>query len=100
MAEPFHHWSRWGDEVLHRGRCRRTGDLGLMTSFQLLWPPSSQEAGTGTALAWFLLAVHTPGDPVHSKGDFGFCLGHEACIRQESPAWPSVPGSQGSPGTL
>nr|KAF6349250.1 hypothetical protein mMyoMyo1_011796 [Myotis myotis] len=54
MAEPFHHWSRWGDEVLHRGRCRGTGDLGLMTSFQLLWPPSSQEAGTGTALAWFL----------------------------------------------
>lgn len=66
--------------------------MGLMTCLQLLWLPSSQEAGTDTALAWFLLAVHTLGDLAHSRGDFGFCLGHEACISLAICPWkPRIP---------
>lgn len=60
-----------------------------------------QEAGTDyPGLGRFPLSTHTPGGPAYSRGDFGFCCrGHEACTRQESPAWPSVPSHQGSPGT-
>lgn len=29
-------------------------------------------------------------------GDFGFCCrDHDACTRQKSPAWPSVPSGKG-----
>lgn len=95
MGEPLHHWPREGDGGVSQRKMWGAGDRGLMTSSKLLWPRSSQEAGTHTALAWFPMAMHTPGGPAHSRVDFGFCLGHEAYIR---PAWPSVPGSQRSPG--
>lgn len=99
VREPLHRWPRQGDEsVSHRNMGGRWGEGGLFTSLQLLWPPRSRDSHC-PRLGWFPLSAHTPGGPAHSRGDFGFCCrGHDACTRQERPAWPSVPSRQGSPG--
>lgn len=99
VGEPLHRWPRQGDgSVSHRNMGGRWGEGGLFTSLQLLWPPRSRDSHCPRP-GWFPLSAHTPGGPAHSRGDFGFCCrGHDACTRQERPAWPSMPSRQGSPG--
>lgn len=90
---PLHHWPRWS----YGSVSEEDVDRGLVTSSQLLWPLSSRDRHC-PGLGWLLLAMHTPGGPAHSRGDFGFCCrGHKACTKQESLAWPSVPGGQRFP---
>lgn len=98
VGETLHHWPRQGDGSVSIGRCGALGRGGLFTSLQQLWPPRSRDRHC-PGLGWFPLSTHTPGGPAYSRGDFGFCCrGHDACTRQESPGWPSVPSHQGSPG--
>ena len=89
--------ARLGRWDCHRGRCGVLGRGGSLHFLTAALAPKKQ--GQALPRPWLVPAGHSHPGPAHSRGGFGFCRrGHNACTRQENPAWPSVPRGQGSHG--